>query len=55
MAKLSEIQATNLLSNNNNNVLTLSNDNKSHLRHKSITQDERIDDFESNIKDFLVS
>lgn len=55
MAKLSEIQATNLLQSNNNNALTLSNDNTSHLRHKSITHDDRVEDIQNNINDFLVS
>ena len=54
MAKLSEIQATNLLQ-NSNNVLTLSNDNTPHLRHKSITQDDRVDDIQNNIHEFLVN
>jgi hypothetical protein len=54
MAKLSEIQATNLLQ-NSNNVLTLSNDNTSHLRHKSITQDDRVEGIQNNINEFLVS
>jgi hypothetical protein len=54
MAKLSEIQATNLLQ-NSNNVLTLSNDNTPHLRHKSITQDDRVEDIQNNINEFLVN
>lgn len=54
MAKLSEIQATNLLQ-NSNNVLTLSNDNNSHLRHKSMTQDDRVEGIQNNINEFLVS
>ena len=54
MAKLSEIQATNLLQ-NSNNVLTLSNDNTPHLRHKSNTQDDRVDDIQNNINEFLVN
>ena len=54
MAKLSEIQATNLLQ-NSNNVLTLSNDNTPHLRHKSNTQDDGVDDIQNNINEFLVN